>query len=440
MIQKIKNFLFKNSTNHQITTKNTLWLGIGEIGSRIIKLFIFVQAARILGVSEWGVFSYGLALIGVFSIFSDIGTNAVVLREVAKKSTEQQRYISTGFFIKTALTIISALVLCSTVLVTNNTTIKPLIPLVAIMLFIDSIREFGFTLNRASEKMETEAIIKLLANTLLAAVAITAIHYIPTASSLMVAYIVAGILSLLLLSYTVRKYIPLLIENFDRTLIRSIFIEAWPIGVVAVFGSILSSIDTIILGWLKTTTDVGLYAAAQKPLQLLWLAPGLMSTALLPYFSRTAGSDDVGFSKILGRAITACLAIMTPLVMICIVGARPIITLLFGPTYSAAVPVLQISAIGGLIVIPSIFLSNALLAHHKQKVTLQFIAIGALSNIILSFILIPPYGMYGAAISYTLSQLISNICILVLTRRIPSLRFYIRPSELKTDIKKIFKF
>ena len=251
----------------------------------------------------------------------------------------------------------------------------------------------------------------------------------------MVAYISAGILGVVVLILFIRKNITKLSWSPDRSLIKYIFIQSWPIGIVALFGTILASIDTVILGWLRTTTEVGYYAAAQKPLQVLWLLPGLMTTALLPFFSKISNGEQKKFESILGRAITIALAAITPLVGICILFARPIISILFGSTYIAAVPLLQIIAISAIATIPSLFISNALLAKGKQKTTLLFIIIGASTNVILSFILIPAYGMYGAALSYTLSQIISNIFIVYKTRSIPGLKFQLSLRTLKSDIQ-----
>ena len=62
-MQKIKNFLFKNTNTKQTIAKNTFWLFFGEIIGRILKLGIVVFATRKLGVEGWGLFSYSLAYV-----------------------------------------------------------------------------------------------------------------------------------------------------------------------------------------------------------------------------------------------------------------------------------------------------------------------------------------------------------------------------------------
>lgn len=438
MFRKLTNFLLHNNTNRQTILKNTFWLSFGEIISRLIKMFIFIYAARYLGVTQWGIFSYGLALVGIFSVFSDIGVNTILLREASKQSEKIGSYISTSFVIKFVLSLLSSLLLLSMIFFVREESIKHIIPFIMIMLFIDGLREFGFSLNRAFERMEIEAVVKIISSVVLMIGAIYIVYKNPTAISLISAYIIAGIISIIILFITVYRKISSLILFIDKKLIKPIFIESWPIGIVAIFGALLASIDTAILGWFDTTTEVGYYAAAQKPIQIILLIPALMATALIPFFSRSAGKDDQSFSKVLGRVITLSLFLMTFISIFTIIFAPFLITTLFGSQYLRAVPILQIIAISSVASVPSIFLSNALIAHNKQKKVISFIAIGALSNIILSFILIPPYGIYGAAISFTLSQILANISMVIYTRSIPALNFKLNLKYIGSDIKSLF--
>ncbi len=438
-MQQLKQFLFSNTSNKQTALKNSFWLTVSEVGSRLIKLAVFVYAARALGVTEWGVFSYGLALVGTFSILSDIGMNVILLREVSKRSDAMRRYIATGFFIKAALSLISSLLVLGMLLFIKDHSIRVLIPFISVLLFIDSLREFGYALNRAFEKMEIEAGVKIFSTVLLAGFSAYTLLVHPTAQSLLIAYILSGAIGLVVLYITIRKHFSNIFRSFDRSLIRTILIEAWPIGIIAVFGTILSSIDTIFLGWLKTTTEVGYYAASQKPLQILLLIPTLIATALLPFFSRSAGTNDGAFAGVLGRVLSIALFIIIPLTVLSILCAKPIILILFGPQYYPAISLFQITALSTIASVPSIFISNALLAHGKQKLILLFIGIGALSNVLLSLLLIPLYGMYGAAIAFTVSQIIANTFIVFKTRSLPAFRFSLNRTILINDIKGLFK-
>ena len=107
MFPKIKTLLFSNKSTSQILAKNTFWLGFGEISARLLKLLIIFYAIRILGVSDWGAFSYTISLCGLFMIFSDIGLSSILTRELAKDESQKNKYIATSFLIKIILNLLN---------------------------------------------------------------------------------------------------------------------------------------------------------------------------------------------------------------------------------------------------------------------------------------------------------------------------------------------
>lgn len=418
MFRTIKDFLFKNTSDKQTVIKNTIWLSIGEIGTRLLKLTLFVYAARVLSVSEWGVFSYALALIGIFSIFSDIGLNAILLREVARKSEKVSSYISSGFFLKLGLSLLSAILLILFTIVAGKESVREIAPVVALLLFIDSMREFGFALNRATEKMEREAIIKITSAIILLIASGLTIYYSPTAYALTIGYVLGSIIGIILLFISTKKLLTHISLPIKKTEVMSLLKEAFPIGIVAVFGTILISTDTIILGQFRDMAEVGYYAAAQKPLQVLLVLPQLIALALLPVLARTAQSNTTKFNSALTKTtLSATLLILIP-TAICILFAPFIITNLFGNEYMPAIPLLQIIAISAAASIPSVFFSNALIAQGKQKLLIKFFIVGGIINIALSFSLIPLYGMYGAAIAYSTTQIFSSIYFMIKSKKL----------------------
>ena len=103
MITKIKGLLFKNTGTSQTVLKNTFWLSFGQISGRLIRAAVIIYAARMLGVAEYGVFSYVLGLAGFFSVFSDIGVSSILTREAAKRPENRAQIFATTFWIKMAL-------------------------------------------------------------------------------------------------------------------------------------------------------------------------------------------------------------------------------------------------------------------------------------------------------------------------------------------------
>ena len=64
-----------------------------------------------------------------------------------------------------------------------------------------------------------------------------------------------------------------------------------------------------------------------------------------------------------------------------------------------------------LIVYPSTLIGNAIFAYDQQKSFITFVLTAAIGNVVFNFLLIPPLGIEGAAISTIFTQLITNALI-----------------------------
>lgn len=412
-MEKIKNFLFKNTDTKQTVVKNTVWLLVSEFGIRILKLIIVIYATRKLGVSEWGVFSYALALMGFFSIISDIGINTVLLKETAQKKVQYLDYISTGFILKTGLSLISSVALLSaTLFLKNNNAVKILIPIAAFLLFIDAIREFGFSLNRAFEKMEIEAITRISTTALLVVLGFIFVRNKPDALSLFYAYIIASLVGVLIMYITLQKYLKNIFLHFKKTLLLPIWKEAWPLGIASGLIAIMASIDTIILGWFKPPEQIGIYATAQKLTQLVYLFPTLTATAMLPALSRFANTDLDKMRTMVKKIIKYSFIVTVPVVIGCFIFGDFAFNILFGKQYIESSFIFKILSLAIITITPSSIISSAIFAEGKQKKLIQFIGVSLCINIFLCLLTIPTYGILGAAISTTIASTIGNILLM----------------------------
>ena len=156
-MSKLRNFFFHNSNTRQIIIKNTFWLFAGEALGRLIKLGLIVYAARELGAGGWGIFAYALSIASLLMIFSDIGIENLVAREISQKKDNHKIFISAAFFLKSIiLTMSIALVIFVSPYISNVTEARELFFTIAVIFFFDVIRNMGFAINRVMEKMERE--------------------------------------------------------------------------------------------------------------------------------------------------------------------------------------------------------------------------------------------------------------------------------------------
>lgn len=420
MISKLKNLLLENHDTKQMVVKNIFWLGFGQLASRFIRAFIIIYAARLLGPSEYGVFSYALSLAGFFTIFADIGVNSIFTREAARKPEETNQYFATSFWMKIfLLCVTTVLIVFVAPYFSKIEAVKILLPLVAVIVIFDNIREFANAFFRAKEKMEIEAFLTIITNISITFFGFIILSHFQTSKALTITYALSTGTGSLIGIYLLRKWFAGIIGNFRARLAVSISKIMLPIGLMSLVGAFMLNIDIIMLGWWQTSADVGYYSAGQKIVQVLYTIAAIIASATFPALSKFIGAGNQALARaLLERGVTVSLLFATPIAAGGLVLGKPIIELLYGKTYLPSVIPFQILIASIVFVFIQYNLANAIFAHNKQNLFVPYVFIVTITNIILNILLIPAYGMIGAAIGTLFTQAINFLFYLKLTKRI----------------------
>jgi len=424
MTSRLKNFFFKNQTPRQTATKNVFWLSISQVGSRFFKAVIIIYSARVLGASEYGLFAYVLGITGFFSLFVDIGVNAMLTREIASYPEKKDQYFLTSFWIKMFLLFITALlVIFVSPVFSRIPKANILFPLMALIVVFDGLGEFINSFFRGLEKMEWEALVSTVENFTIMAAGFIFIAISPTSKSLIFAYIASqGLAMILAISIIRKQFVKSFRSFFNKDMAIKIINGAWPLALSTILGAFMLNTDVIMLGWWKTAEQIGYYSIGQRIIGVLYVLPSLLVAAIFPLLSRLAKQNDEQREKNLNeKTMTLIFLVAMPLIIGGIVLSQPIIRFIFGSAYLPATLSFQILIASLLWIFPGVFLSNIILAHNQQKKVVVYLAASALANILFNFFLIPIWGIVGASVSTFVAQTI-----------------YIIPSWLR--IKKIADF
>ncbi len=409
MLTKLKQFLFINSDPTQTIAKNTFWLFAGQAGSRLLRAAIVIYAARVLGAGSWGAFSYELGLTAFLTIFSDIGINALITKEGSRDPELKSRYLSTAFGIKIALLLICAGGLFALFPYINNIPEAGiLMPILIFVFAFDTLRDLGSALSRALEKMEIEAGINIFTNFAITLLGFIALWQYHTSTSLAWAYTLGSGAGFFAIFYILRGHFSHLLRHFTPALIKPIFTTAWPFGLLGIMGAIMTNTDIIMLGWLRTAEEVGYYSAAQKLILLAYVLPALLASATFPALSRLAKTAPENAKKLLWKTIKISLWAALAVIIGGLVFGQFAFTLLYGEEYQPGLAPFFILLFSTILVFPGTLVGNALFAYDEQKYFLRFVIVSTISNALFNLLLIPTYGIAGAAASTLLTQLITN--------------------------------
>ncbi len=414
MFQKIKTFLLENQNLKQTILKNTFWLSVGNIFSRIIRGIFLIFAARILGVNEYGIFAYVLAFSGFFTVFSDLGLTTILIREIAKSNKnkiEEIKFFNTFFYLKTILLIITMLILIFIApYFSKIEAAKKILPYMALLVLFDGLKETIASYFRGKEKMEIDALLTTATNVTITIVGFLILTLKPNAKTLAISYALSSFSGLILSFYFLfKEKISILYSYFEKKLIPFILKNTLPISLSLIIGVLMTQIDILMLGFFKTEKEVGIYSAAQKIIVLIYSLTAILTNVFFPIFSKLVhNNENEKNKKILENALKINFILALPLILGGLILSNQIIKFLYTTTYLESVIPFQILILTILPVFLGNILTVFLMAHNQQKKIAQNTVIGSISNIFLNFFLIKLFSIFGAALATLISQSLYN--------------------------------
>ena len=421
-MEKIRSFFFENSNTRQTIIKNTFWLFIGEASGRLLKMLLIVYAARKLGAEGWGTFAYALSVASLLMILSDVGIGTLITRNASQKDENYRTFISAALLLKGIVLAISIiLVILISPHISNIKEAVVLFPIIGLIFLFDSIRDVGFAINRMLEKMEREMIIKVIMNSIILVLGITLIKANPLPISIAVAYVIGSGVSAVLIIWILRKDILEFIVKINVDTLKLVIKTTLPLAIVVLVGTIMGNTDIYMLGIWKTPEEIGIYSAAQRFFQFIIIIPSMIATATLPLMSRLANKDNEKFKKVLENTLSLFMVIVIPIALGGLILASQIIPFTFGPQYLTAIPVLQILMVMLLVSSPLILLINSVFAYNEQRKLVSANIFGVLINILFNLLLIPRFGVTGAALA-TLAS--TSIVTYVVWRKMKKINYF----------------
>lgn len=385
------------------------WIMVGRIFQLGLTFISTMLVTRYLGPTEFGRMNYVYSYVLLFIPLCQMGLNSTVVKELADNKNDNE-VLGTILVLR----IIGAIVgmLCSIFVVStlNNEgyTIIAILQSFALMFqTFDCLVSF-YQANYLSKKSGLIYAISYILTSIFRIVAIILkknIYWFAFATSL--DYIVVAILLVIIyfkdghrFNFSISMSKKLLKNSFHYVL-SSIFI--------VIYGKV---IDSLFLGRMISEAAVGYYAAAT----LLCNAWPFVLQAIIdsssPMLFETYENNKEEFNKKLKQLYAMIFYIGIGVALLITIFARLIIMILYGESYSLSITPLRIvcwsSAFSYIGVARFIWLQCKGL--NKYETIIAFF--GAISSVVIHYLLIKYYGINGAALSLVLTELFTNfICL-----------------------------
>lgn len=378
------------------------------MSSFIFPLITFPYVSRILLPVGTGKVSFATSLISYFTMFANLGIPTYGVRACAKVRDNRKELTRTAhelLFINLVMSAISYIALAlALIFVPRLREDRLLYIVVSFTIFLTSI---GMEWLYKALEQYTYITIRSIIFKFIALIAMFLLIHEQDD------YVIYGGISILASSASsifnfinVHKYIdlkPVGNYNIKRHLKPVLIFFAMSCAT-----TVYTHLDTVMLGFMATDTDVGYYNAAVKIKVILVSIVTSLGTVLLPRASYNIehGLMDE-FWRISKKAINFVFIIATPLLLYFVFFAKEGIYFLSGSAYTGSILPMQIIMPTLLLIgLTNVLGIQILVPLGKEKMVLYSEIAGAVVDVIINALLIPKYASSGAAIGTLVAEFV----------------------------------
>ena len=188
---------------------------------------------------------------------------------------------------------------------------------------------------------------------------------------------------------------------------------SFPLLMSGAVGSIVGWTDTAFLGYFLDSSAVGLYNAALPTALLLLIPYQALASLVLPSMSEVIERDDKELSSTLKTVARWTFMISFPMFCLMALFSEEVLFVLFGADFTSASTALAILSFGYLFSASVGHLDSVVKALDRTQLIFKNTLVNVVVNIALNILLIPTYGMIGAAIATTVSTIFAQGLLLI---------------------------
>jgi O-antigen/teichoic acid export membrane protein len=408
--------------------KITKGTGIVFVGYLVSMLLGFIGRPLIVRCgteADYGVYSLALVILNICVVIATLGLPTGISRSIAyargqKDNEKVQKLIPASVQLGLIASIFLGIIVFFTsdiiaVKIFHDATLGLPLRIFALGIPISALINVLVSVFQGFEDVKPTAYFQYILRSLLLPLFVLPIFFLNLPfTGVYYAFLACLVIScVVLIVYAVRRLpfpIKLRTKGSTSPVARELLLFSLPLFGAAVLVFIIGSADTLVLGGLKSSVEVGLYNAARPlvdvisaPLPALGLiylpvASGLYAQGSMPELRRN-------FSLLTKWLVSATL----PLFLILFLFPETVLGFLFGASYTSAATALRILSLG--IIINNFFgpIQPTLVVMGKVRFVMWATLVTALLNVGLNFALIPPLGIEGAAIAYAAATTFINL-------------------------------
>lgn len=385
----------------QAVVGNICWQIADHLLRMGVGLLVGIWVARYLGPEQFGLLSYVLAFVALFSPLAMLGLDDIVVRNLARDAEEKDAVLGTTFLLRLVGAVLSLLAAIAVIV-----WLRPDDPqswwLVGIIAAGALFQPF-FTIElwfNARVQARYPALAKSAAFLLCALGKVVLI----LAAAPLVAFAWIGLIEIILgaaglvIAFRANGH-RVGAWSGRRHIAVDLLKDCWPLLFSCIIIVVYLRIDQIMLGEMLGSEAVGVYSVAVRLAEVWFFLSAAFYWSFLPGLVAARAKNEELFYQRLQKYYNLMTLLAYVIAIPVMFIADWLVPALFGQAYAGAGPILAVLIWANLF----IYLENARSAFFNvmnwYRLHLVTVALGAGLNVLLNFLLIPRYGGLGAALS-----------------------------------------
>ena len=385
--------------NKKRVIANMSWLMGGKIVNMILSFFVSLATARYLGPSNFGSINYVAAYVSFFSSIASLGLSVIVIKEVSSGEEDDNKVIWTGILMRflTAVASTIAVVAFFAIAKRNDPLLVPIAALESIAILASAFDTFmyWFQGKLLGKYVSIAGVIAYLAMSLYRLYLLANgadILWFAFATS-----VDTLVLALVLFIFYVKEngFRPVISLPLGKKLLK----QSYHYLISGLIAILYSKIDQIMLGDMLDKASVGLYSAALTIAGLWGMIPSAFIQSVSPILYKNAQTDRGMFLKRLKQSYAGIWFLNVCWSLAISLFSYWVVLLLYGAEYMGArkalIIVVWYSGISSLGSLTQVYLAT----ENKNKYINYFALAGLVTDVALNALLIPHFGITGAAVA-----------------------------------------
>ncbi len=383
---------------------------IAKLVSRVLTALFVILLANHLLPASFGIFNLAFAIAYITAVMVDFGFDEMAIREVSRAPKRTSEILSTILASRLLLCLLNfgILMILYHLLISYLDTDMTLgiLLLVGVMLSIEKISGSFGAIFQAHERMDIQGITEMINRSIYLGIGFTAIS---------MGLDLTNILRLLLLSYLLNLLISLVAyklvigERMIKPKYHSIpnsLKTTIPFTIFVLLAVFYGHVIVLLLTVMEGDYATGVYSAGWKIVVFLGVVPYSFGRALYPVFSRKYKEGVKVLNRTYKRSMKYMLISGLPITMALYIVTEDVLGLIYRAEFMDTVPVFRTM----VWILPFLFMNGslkiALWSSDKTSEASTNLFISSISLVIAAFLLIPNYGVIGAAMALVLAEMI----------------------------------